>query len=257
MKKLKLRLDELREEVDILNMDDLSTFKGGTGSYYGYSTWNEFTTAITNGQVPDGTYYPDGVSGGYGVHDGYAGQWYTTLTGGYQSFGGYASSTPSDPKTTELNSEVMSKYSNFMFTHTDTVLLSGTNVPAGYTINASGEYVDTSGGICYGVTERRDSKTYVYISPYVMTDSNLNEASRQGLIGHELTHVANIKDHAALYATNRAQFNLNSEYAAHSNQEVFAKNIGDPQTDDAMKAEMTRLQNLGADTTWNNKLTGF
>ncbi|QNR86777.1 hypothetical protein H9N25_10510 [Pedobacter riviphilus] len=87
MKKLKFKLDALREEMEILNMDDLiSTKGGGAAGYYGYSTWEDFVYAVDHGNVPDGTYFPDGVSGGYGVHGDYGNLSYLHLDGGYGSW---------------------------------------------------------------------------------------------------------------------------------------------------------------------------
>jgi hypothetical protein len=95
MKKLKFKLDALREEMEILNMGDLiSTKGGGAAGYYGYSTWEDFVYAVDHGDVPDGSYFPDGVSGGYGVHGDYGNLSYLHLDAGYGTWngGGYGSS---------------------------------------------------------------------------------------------------------------------------------------------------------------------
>jgi hypothetical protein len=95
MKKLKFKLDALREEMEILNMGDLiSTKGGGAAGYYGYSTWEDFVYAVDHGDVPDGSYFPDGVSGGYGVHGDYGNLPYLHLDAGYGTWnaGGYGAS---------------------------------------------------------------------------------------------------------------------------------------------------------------------
>lgn len=85
MKKLKLRLDALREEMELLDLDDLNSFRGGTGGYYGYDTWSDFLDAAENGDVPDGTYFDNGTAGGYGVHGD---AWmYANGGGGYGQYG--------------------------------------------------------------------------------------------------------------------------------------------------------------------------
>ncbi len=87
MKKLKLRLDDLRESMELLELEDLGSFKGGTGGYYGYNSWADFTNAALNGQVEDGCYFDNGTSGGAGVHGD---PWmYGEGGGGYGQYGQY------------------------------------------------------------------------------------------------------------------------------------------------------------------------
>lgn len=111
MKKLKLNLDQLGEELGILDPGYLHSIKGGygnygggSGGYGGYNSWKELWYAMQNGYVPpEGTYNPGGAGsyGGYGNYGGYGGYggynggwpgWYPPGTGGgygYGSYGGY------------------------------------------------------------------------------------------------------------------------------------------------------------------------
>ncbi len=111
MKRLKLNLDQLGEELGILDPGYLQGIKGGygnsSGSYGGYNSWQELWDAMQNGYLPPaGTYNPGGA-GGYGNYGGYSGYggynggwpgWYPPGTGGgyggagsgsYGSYGGY------------------------------------------------------------------------------------------------------------------------------------------------------------------------
>ncbi len=114
MKRLKLNLDQLGEELGILDPGYLQGIKGGygnsSGSYGGYNSWQELWDAMQNGYLPPaGTYNPGGSGsyGGYGNYGGYSGYggynggwpgWYPPGTGGgygeygsggYGSYGGY------------------------------------------------------------------------------------------------------------------------------------------------------------------------
>jgi len=113
MKRLKLNLDELSRELEMLDAEYLRGLKGGYGEYGGYNSWEELFAAMQNGYIPpDGTYYPggdpSGTGGDYGNYNGYGGynnQWpggYPPGTdgeygnynpggeyGGYFDYGGY------------------------------------------------------------------------------------------------------------------------------------------------------------------------
>jgi len=89
MKRLKLNLDQLGEELGILDPGYLQGIKGGygnsSGSYGGYNSWQELWDAMQNGYLPPaGTYNPGG-SGSYGGYGNY---------GGYSSYGGYNGGWP-------------------------------------------------------------------------------------------------------------------------------------------------------------------
>lgn len=80
MKKLKLNLERLGEELEILDPVYLTGIKGGFGnseqggSYGGYSSWEDLWYAVQNGYVPpEGTYSPGGDYGGFGYWPGYGG----------------------------------------------------------------------------------------------------------------------------------------------------------------------------------------
>ena len=73
MKKLKLNLERLGEELEILDPVYLTGIKGGFGnseqggSYGGYSSWEDLWYAVQKGYVPpEGTYSPRGDYGGFG-----------------------------------------------------------------------------------------------------------------------------------------------------------------------------------------------
>ncbi|WP_202912471.1 hypothetical protein [Sphingobacterium olei] len=105
MKRLKLNLDQLGQELEILDLEHLHSVKGGTGSYGGYNSWEELWAAMQNGYVPpEGDYYPGGSGGygdygwnDYGNYGGYNGGWPDWYgggygdygTGGYGNYGGY------------------------------------------------------------------------------------------------------------------------------------------------------------------------
>ncbi|WP_202616851.1 hypothetical protein [Arcticibacter tournemirensis] len=116
MKRLKLNLDQLGEELGILDPGYLQGIKGGygnsNGGYGGYNSWQELWDAMQNGYLPPaGTYNPGGSGsyGGYGNYGGYSGYggynggwpgWYPpgggggyggggSYNGGYGSYGGY------------------------------------------------------------------------------------------------------------------------------------------------------------------------
>ncbi|WP_196939336.1 hypothetical protein [Sphingobacterium pedocola] len=71
MKRLKLNLDQLGQELEMLDLEHLHSIKGGTGSYGGYNSWEELWAAMQNGYVPpEGEYNPGGY-GDYGNFGGY------------------------------------------------------------------------------------------------------------------------------------------------------------------------------------------
>jgi len=83
MKRLKLNLDELSRELEMLDAEYLRGLKGGYGEYGGYNSWEELWEAMQHGyQPPEGTYYPGGdpTDGSYGNYNGY---------GGYSGYGNY------------------------------------------------------------------------------------------------------------------------------------------------------------------------
>lgn len=87
MKRLKLNLDQLGNELEMLDNEHLRGIKGGWdggyGAYGGYNSWEELWEAMQNGYVPpEGDYNP----GGYGDYGGYWGNF-----GGY---GGYDNPIP-------------------------------------------------------------------------------------------------------------------------------------------------------------------
>ena len=66
MKRLKLNLDQLGQELETLELKYLSGIKGGSGEYGGYDSMGDLWNAIQNGYIPpEGTYTPGGY-GGYG-----------------------------------------------------------------------------------------------------------------------------------------------------------------------------------------------
>lgn len=103
MKRLKLNLGQLGEELGLLNFECLQGIKGGYGnsggSYGGYNSWQELWYAMQNGYMPpEGTYNPGGY-GGYnggwpgwyspgGSYGGWPG-WYSPGMGGDDGAGGY------------------------------------------------------------------------------------------------------------------------------------------------------------------------
>ncbi|MBD1424446.1 hypothetical protein [Sphingobacterium arenae] len=102
MKRLKLNLDQLGKELEMLDNEHLCSIKGGWdggyGAYGGYNSWEELWEAMQNGYVPpEGDYNPGGYSGygdygwgDYGSYGGYNGGWpgwFPPGSGGY--FGGY------------------------------------------------------------------------------------------------------------------------------------------------------------------------
>ncbi|MBE8721370.1 T6SS effector amidase Tae4 family protein [Sphingobacterium pedocola] len=100
MKRLKLNLDQLGEELEMLDPEHLHSIKGGTGSYGGYNSWEELWAAMQNGYVPpEGEYNPGGYGDyGWGDYGGYNGGWPDWYgggygdygTGGYGNYGGYS-----------------------------------------------------------------------------------------------------------------------------------------------------------------------
>ncbi|WP_202912470.1 hypothetical protein [Sphingobacterium olei] len=109
MKRLKLNLDQLGQELEMLDLEHLHSIKGGTGSYGGYNSWEELWAAMQNGYVPpEGEYNPGGYGdygwGDYGNYGGYNGGWphwygggYGDYgTGGYGGYGGVFPGTPHD-----------------------------------------------------------------------------------------------------------------------------------------------------------------
>jgi|GEM_PF-2344367 len=121
MKRLKLNLDELSRELEMLDAEYLRGLKGGYGEYGGYNSWEELWKAMQHGyQPPAGTYYPggdptDGSYGNYNEYGGYNNQWpggyppgtdgnYGNYgdygTGGYGSYGEYGGYGGPFPKIT-------------------------------------------------------------------------------------------------------------------------------------------------------------
>lgn len=106
MKRLKLNLDQLSEQLEMLDAEYLRGIKGGygesgggSGGYGGYSSWEELWNAMQNGYIPpEGTYNPGGT-GGYGGYSGEGG--YGGYNGGWQGWyppggsGGYGGYSPS------------------------------------------------------------------------------------------------------------------------------------------------------------------
>ncbi|SDJ04416.1 hypothetical protein SAMN04487898_101159 [Pedobacter sp. ok626] len=105
MKRLKLNLDQLSEELEMLDPEHLRGIKGGygesggSGGYGGYNSWEELWNAMQNGYVPpEGTYNPGGAGGyggysgegGYGGYNGGGPGWYPP--GGSGGYGGYSPS---------------------------------------------------------------------------------------------------------------------------------------------------------------------
>src|SRR5690606_38111153 len=106
MKRLKLNLDQLGNELEMLDNEHLCGIKGGWdggyGAYGGYNSWEELWEAMQNGYVPpEGDYNPGGYGGygdygwgDYGNYGGYNGGWPGWYPpggdyGGYGSYGGY------------------------------------------------------------------------------------------------------------------------------------------------------------------------
>jgi len=66
MKRLKLNLDQLGQELETLELKYLRGIKGGSGEYGGYDSMGDLWNAMQNGYIPpEGTYTPGGY-GGYG-----------------------------------------------------------------------------------------------------------------------------------------------------------------------------------------------
>src|SRR5690606_380529 len=111
MKRLKLNLDQLGKELEMLDNEHLRGIKGGWdggyGAYGGYNSWEELWEAMQNGYVPpEGDYNPGGYGGygdygwdDYGNYGGYNGGWPWWYSpggdyGGYGSYGGYGGYQP-------------------------------------------------------------------------------------------------------------------------------------------------------------------
>ena len=112
MKRLKLNLDQLGQELEMLDNEHLRGIKGGWeggyGAYGGYNSWEELWEAMQNGYIPpEGDYYPGGYGeygwGDYGNYGGYNGGWPWWYSpggdyggyngGGYGGYGGYSGSS--------------------------------------------------------------------------------------------------------------------------------------------------------------------
>ncbi|SDJ04339.1 hypothetical protein SAMN04487898_101157 [Pedobacter sp. ok626] len=273
MKRLKLNLDQLSEELEMLDPEHLRGIKGGygesggSGGYGGYNSWEELWNAMQNGYVPpEGTYNPGG-SGGYGNYGGYNGGWPGWYPpggsggyGGYSPSGGYGGGYggyggPNPSATLELINRVQNNFSQFYGHFPNAITIAGSTAPQGYTINSEGQYINTvSGAASYGLTYKSGDLTFVYISPYIM---NLDETTSMGLIGHELIHAAHFSEHSALYNSNSSQFKLNSEYAAYKFQRDYYISTGDTESRNLCQEQMDSLEAAGADTTWRSSLTSF
>lgn len=221
MKKLKFKLDALREEMEILNMDDLiSTKGGGAAGYYGYSTWEEFIYAADHGDVPDGSYYEDGVSGGYGVQGDYGSTLpFLHLDGGYGGwsdggYGGYGGSSD----TTAVINYVNTNFASYLANNPNVIIrVSQTPGDSSVTYNTQDKfYKDSNGNTVYGITYKSGNLIFVDISPGVGDEISMGNSDLN--IEHELLHAQHIRENGVMYQNNREQFNLNSEYAAYYNQ---------------------------------------
>lgn len=254
MKRLKLNLDQLSEELEMLDFAHLHSIKGGygesggtNGGYGGYSSWEELWNAMLNGYVPpEGTYTPGG-SGGYGGYGGYY------PSGGYGGgYGGYGA----DPTaTTNLLNYVNSNFSGFFSNNPNVMVIVTDAIPTstGYTYDTSSHtYRNSSGGSVYGITYKSGDLIFVYMSPAIGTV--ISGGGSASVIEHELLHAQHIRQYATLYETNRAKFNLESEYAAYSNQRYDAILAGDTATANACMNMMSSLMLQGAEGIFSSGL---
>ncbi|MFD2895627.1 hypothetical protein [Sphingobacterium arenae] len=94
MKRLKLNLDQLGKELEMLDNDHLRGIKGGWdggyGAYGGYNSWEDLWEAMQNGYVPpEGDYNPGGYGGYWGDFGGYGGYNNPIPIPGVNIYGGY------------------------------------------------------------------------------------------------------------------------------------------------------------------------
>src|SRR5690606_42072714 len=93
MKRLKLNLDQLGQELEMLDNEHLRGIKGGWeggyGAYGGYNSWEELWEAMQNGYIPpEGDYYPGGYGESGGGDDGHYGGYHGGWTWGDSPGGG-------------------------------------------------------------------------------------------------------------------------------------------------------------------------
>lgn len=259
-------------------VDDGNNVYGSSGfTSYGAST-TSYNSVYGNGSTDGygggstGYQYTGGYAtyGDYGSYGSYGGS-YGSYGGSYGSYGGsngedvwtgklkgYQEDFVITNSTTRQLDRYMNQYFGDFPNQTTDPSVSATEVvvgylPSGYTMNQDGSY-NKNGVTVYGVTWLdADGKPKVSISPYML--SQLNDDSRGGLVGHELIHAKHIEEHKALYQSNRAQFDKNSEYASYKYQRDWYNARGQTASAAQCQAQMNYFQQNGADTTWGSSYT--
>lgn len=138
----------------------------------------------------------------------------------------------------------------------------GEDVPAGYSLDDQGRYVDDkTGEVSYGVTlgHKNGDSTFesdVYIPP---ASQSFEDKALTAVIGHEMIHVYNMQAHPDMYSNEntRSQFKLNSEYAGYHFQYNYDINNGLDENATAVRDTLKDLAKDGADTSWRYELTGY
>lgn len=143
---------------------------------------------------------------------------------------------------------INANYGDFFTKNPDVMVIVTDTIPpetGHFYDTVSQTFRDSDGNSIYGITYKSGDLTFVYMSPAI--GNVIKSGGSASVIEHELLHAQHIRQYATLYENDRDKFNLESEYAAYTNQWYDAVSAGDTATANACMNMRTSLMLQGAE----------